>query len=120
MVLVSKQNNRDGKNAAKAGGAVNSYRFCCDYRYLNSQIQDFNYRIPDLQELTESFAEQKPCYITKLDMSNSFFQCGLDPDSSRYTAINTCFGTYKFTRLPMGLKTSSGTFQYVMDKVLHG
>ncbi|CAG2188190.1 unnamed protein product [Mytilus edulis] len=45
---------------------------------------------------------------------------GLSNDSSQYTAFNTCFGTYKFSRLPMGLKTAPNTFQMLMDKVLHG
>ncbi|CAG2254502.1 unnamed protein product [Mytilus edulis] len=45
---------------------------------------------------------------------------GISPDSTRYTAFNTCFGTYKFQRLPMGLKTAPNTFQLLMDKVLHG
>jgi hypothetical protein len=45
---------------------------------------------------------------------------GLSSDSSQYTAFNTCFGTYKFLRLPMGLKTAPNTFQLLMDKVLHG
>jgi hypothetical protein len=31
-----------------------------------------------------------------------------------------CFGTYKFLRLPIGLKTAPNTFQLLMDKVLHG
>ena len=45
---------------------------------------------------------------------------GIAPESSRYTAFNTCFGTYKFLRLPMGLSTASNSFQLLMDKVLHG
>ena len=74
------------------------YRFCCDFRYLNSQSQHFRYAIPDLQEYN---------YISSIDLSYGFFQMGIAPESSRYTAFNTCFGTYKFLRLPM-------------DKVLHG
>ncbi|VDH94329.1 Hypothetical predicted protein [Mytilus galloprovincialis] len=41
---------------------------------------------------------------------------GISAESSRYTAFNTCFGTYKFLRLPMGLKTAPNTFQLLMDK----
>lgn len=42
------------------------------------------------------------------------------PESSKYTAFNTCFGTYKFQRLPQGLKTSPNSFQLLMDKILTG
>lgn len=42
------------------------------------------------------------------------------PNCSKCTAFNTCVGTYKFNRLPMGLKTSPNSFQLLMDKILHG
>jgi hypothetical protein len=44
----------------------------------------------------------------------------LDPQSSKYTAFNTCFGTFKFQRLPMGLSSSPNSFQLLMDKLLRG
>ena len=114
IVLVSKRRtNKNDKSPLE-------FRFCCDFRHLNSQTQDFKYTIPNLQELTEAFSERTPNYITSLDLSSGFFQMGITPESTRYTAFNTCFGTYKFLRLPMGLKTSPNTFQLLMDKVLHG
>lgn len=45
---------------------------------------------------------------------------GISSESTKYTAFNTCFGTYKFKRLPMGLKTSPNSFQMLMDKVFSG
>ena len=56
-------------------------------------------------------------------MSSGFFQIGIlvSADTAKYIAlINTCFGTYKFLRLPMGLRQSPNVFQLLMDKVLHG
>ena len=100
--------------------SLSSYRFCCDFRYLNTQIQDFNYTIPDLQELTESFSERVPEYITSLDLSSGFFQMGLSSESTKYTAFSTCYGTWKLLRLPQGLRTAPNGFQLLMDKILHG
>lgn len=114
IVLVTKRTNSSDKNSPQ------NFRFCCDFRYLNSQTEDFKYTIPDLQELTEAFSEVTPNYITSIDLSSGFFQMGISPESSKYTGFNTCFGTYKFLRLPMGLKTSPNSFQLLMDKVLHG
>ncbi|CAG2195993.1 unnamed protein product [Mytilus edulis] len=114
IVLVTKRSKSSDQHAPQ------NFRFCCDFRYLNSQTQEFKYTIPNLQELTESFSEMTPNYITSIDLSSGFFQMGITPESSRYTAFNTCFGTYKFLRLPMGLKTSPNTFQLLMDRVLHG
>lgn len=44
----------------------------------------------------------------------------LAPDSTKYTTFNTCFGTFKFLSVPMGLHTSPNSFQLLMDKVLRG
>jgi hypothetical protein len=59
-----------------------------------------------------------PNYMSSIDLTSGFFQMALSKDSARYTAFNTCFGTYEFLRLPMGLKTSPNTFQLMMDRVL--
>lgn len=114
IVLVMKRKDSKDKQSPQ------NFRFCCDFRYLNSQTKDFRYNIPNLQELTESFSTVTPNYMTSIDMSSGFFQMSLSENSSRYTAFNTCFGTYQFLRLPMGLKTSPNTFQLMMDKVLKG
>ena len=96
------------------------WRFCTDFRALNRFTADSHYNIPDLQELVESFAEHKPNFITTLDLSHGFHQIAVEPESTKYTAFNTCYGTYKYLRLPMGLKTSPNTMQLLMDRVLKG
>ena len=121
IVLVAKRSKpkSHGEDVTKEQ-SLSWYRFCCDFRFLNSQTQEFRYNIPDLQELTESFTERTPNFITSIDLSKGFFQMPISSDSTRYTAFNTCYGTYKFLRLPMGLKTSPNSFQLLMDKVLRG
>ena len=94
--------------------------FLCGFRYLNSQTQDFRYAIPDVQELTESFTQKTPNHISSIDLSSGFFQMKISSQASKFTAFNTCFGSYKFLRLPQGLKTSLNSFQMLMDKVLSG
>ena len=120
IVLVAKRNKPkvDPSNITKEQ-SLSSYRFCCDFRYLNSQTQDFRYTIPDLQDLTESFAAKTPNFITSLDLTSGFFQMEISSPSQRYTAFNTCYGTFKFLRLPQGLQTSPNSFQLLMDKILH-
>ena len=124
MLLVSKVRNRSKVKSAERESArqeaLHSYRFCCDFRYLNSQMEEFRYTLPDLEDLTESFSSRTPNFLTSIDLSSGFFQMGISQESTKYTAFNTCFGTYKFLRLPMGLRTSPNTFQLLMDKVLRG
>ncbi|CAC5386116.1 unnamed protein product [Mytilus coruscus] len=70
VVLVTKRSTSSDQHAPQ------NFRFCCDFRYLNSQTQEFKYTIPNLQELTESFSEMTPKYITSIDLSSGFFQMG--------------------------------------------
>ena len=120
VVLVSKRTTRVDLVPGSKEASLAQFRFCCDFRHLNSQTQDFHYNIPDLQELTESFSARTPNYLSTLDISSAFFQLGISPESSRYTAFSTCFGTYKFLRMPQGLKTASATLQLLVDKCFKG
>lgn len=121
VVLVTKRSkSRKSGPPFDKDSSLSQFRFCCDFRYLNSQCETFSYAIPDLQELTESFTERTPNFISSVDLSSGFFQMKIHPNSSKYTAFNTCFGTYKFHRLPMGLSSSPNSFQLLMDKVLRG
>ena len=116
-VLVAKRNKpKLDPNNITPDQSLSSFRFCVDFRYLNTQTKEFRYNIPDLQELTESFAERTPKFLSTIDMSQGYFQMKISADSSRYTAFNTPFGTFKFLRLPMGLRQSPNSFQLLMDK----
>ena len=120
VVLVSKQHTQNSLASGSREASLSQFRFCVDFRHLNSQTQDFNYAIPDLQELTESFAENTPCYLSSIDLKSAFFQMPISAESTKLTAFNTCFRTYKFLCLPQGLKTAPNSFQLLMDKVLCG
>lgn len=120
VVLVRKRNKNEQEfTPGSREASLSLYRFCVDFRYLNSQTKEFQYPIPDLQELTESFADNPPNYITCIDLSQGFFQLPIATASSKLTAFNTCFGTYQFNRLPMGLRTPPGTLQLLMDRIFH-
>ena len=121
IVLVSKRNKpKPGIKPGSPEASLSMYRFCVDFRYLNSQTQEFCYAIPDVHELTESFSHRTPNFISSIDMSSGFFQMKMSRSSTKFTAFNTCYGTFKFSRLPMGLKTSPNSFQLLMDRVLNG
>ena len=124
IVLVSKrvhENKTNTNENTSKESSLSKFRFCCDFRYLNSQCANFNnYSIPDLTDLTESFSNKKPNLLTSVDLNSGFFLLPISKDSQRFTAFNTCFGTFKFLRLPMGLSSSPSSFQLLMDKVLKG
>ena len=122
IVLIAKRTKPSENETRKSDRATSlrQFRFVVDYRYLNSQCEIFKYNIPNILELTESFTTRVPNFISSIDMSSGFFQMTLSPDSSKYTAFNTCYGTFKFLRVPMGLHTSPNSFQLLMDKILRG
>ena len=121
IVIVSKRNNN--KADLLPGTKQHSlglFRFCVDFRHLNSQTRDFNYPLPDLQELSESFSERKAVFMSSIDLSSGFFQMPIAANSQRLTAFSSPFGSFLFKRLPMGLKTSPSSFSLLMNKVLKG
>ena len=76
IVLVSKRNKpKPGVEPGSPEASLSMFRFCVDFRYLNSQTQDFCYAIPDVQELTESFTYRTPNYISSLTLAQVSFKC---------------------------------------------
>ncbi|WAQ98060.1 POL4-like protein [Mya arenaria] len=117
IVLVAKRNKpkSDPANITREQ-SLSSYRFCCDFRYLNSQTQDFRYTIPDLQDFTESFSEKTPNFITTLDLSSGFFQMSISEQSTKYTAFNTSFPRYDLP-FRLAVDTSSHGIGYMLYQV---
>jgi hypothetical protein len=108
IVVIARRTKPSENEAGKTDRAASlrQYRFCVDYRFLNNQSEIFKYNISNILELTESFTNRVLNFISSIDMSTGFYQMKLAPDSTKYTAFNTCFGTFKFLRVPMGLHTS--------------
>lgn len=80
ILLVAKRKSNGSHVAQGKEAHLTSYRFCCDFRYLNSQTLDFSYNIPDVQELTESFSQTISNFISTIDMSSGFFQIGISKE----------------------------------------
>ncbi|CAC5369127.1 unnamed protein product [Mytilus coruscus] len=72
IVLVTKRKKQNDTFQNEKDAALSQYRFCCDFRYLNSCTEQFKYFIPNLQELTESFSQFVPNYISSIDLSSGF------------------------------------------------
>ena len=59
-------------------------------------------------------------YFTKIDLLMMFYCFMLDKPSQRLCVITTEFGTYRYLRLPMGVKVSPDVAQNIMEEVLAG
>jgi len=72
-----------------------------NYRKLNLNTVANNHPLPLVEDILCDCASH--AFYGKIDMTNSFFQMRMDPESIKYTAVNTPFGLYKWCIMPMGL-----------------
>ena len=53
-----------------------------------------------------------------VDVSQSYYQCLIEPSDVEKTAFSTHNGHYEFTRMPFGLKNAVAYFIYIKYKIL--
>ncbi|KAL6723825.1 hypothetical protein Aduo_018789 [Ancylostoma duodenale] len=58
--------------------------------------------------------------FSKLDLSDAYMQVELDPESRKYTTINTQKGLFEYTRVPFGIASAPAMFQRTMETTLSG
>jgi hypothetical protein len=68
-------------------------RWVNNYRKLNANTVADNHPLPLVKDILWDCAGHE--YYGKIDMTNSFFQTRMHPDSIEYTAVNTPFGLYE-------------------------
>jgi Reverse transcriptase (RNA-dependent DNA polymerase) len=56
--------------------------------------------------------------FTCVDLKDGYYQIGLAKSSRHWTAVRTCLGLFRYTRLAQGLINSGATFQRVVNGVL--
>ena len=93
-------------------------RYCIDYRALNAKTYKDNYSLPLIEDCLASLYGQKMFCV--LDLCAGYFQIPLNSNSKHKTSFSTRFGSFEWSRLPMGLCTAPATFQRAMQMVLRG
>jgi len=95
-----------------------SWRFCVDYRKLNSMTIQDAYPLPRIDESLDALAGSK--YFSTLDLLGGYWQIPLSPEAQEKTAFITQDGLWKWKALPFGLTSAPVTFQRLMEQVLSG
>ncbi|KMQ83891.1 reverse ribonuclease integrase [Lasius niger] len=92
-------------------------RICVDYR-LNAVTNTDSYPMPRIDELLH--LAKRTLYMSTIDLRSGYWQVSVKPEDRDKTAVTTPFGTFRFKRMPFGLKNSGATFQRLMDRFRKG
>jgi transposase InsO family protein len=94
------------------------WRFCADYRQLNSITIKDAYPLPRIDDALDALRSN--AYFSKLDLVSGFWQIVVAEADREKTAIATPAGLHQFKVMPYGLTNAPATFQRLMDRVLSG
>ena len=101
--------------ARKRSGEI---RVCLDPHELNKAIQREHYTLPILEDVLHDL--RNSTVFSKADLSSGYWHVKLDEESSYLTTFQTCFGRYRYTRLPFGINGASEYFQKRLLSALDG
>jgi hypothetical protein len=93
-------------------------RVCLDPRELNKALQREHYTLPILDDTLHELSQSR--VFSKADLSHGYWHVPLDTESSMLTTFQTCFGRYRWLRLPFGTSVSSEIFQKRLLDALDG
>ena len=91
----------------------NDLRVCGDFRGLNDRTILDHYPLPSIRSFAGKLKGMT--VFSKVDLRKAFYLVPLDEQSQLKTITLTNWGTYKYLRMPMGLRNSAQTFQKIIE-----
>lgn len=95
-----------------------SIRLCVNYQSLNEITVSDKYPLPRIDDLLHS--AKQSAYMSTLDLRAGYHQISVRPSDRDKTAFICPFGTYRWKRMPFGLKNSPSTFMRLIDRFRAG
>ncbi len=95
-----------------------SLRFCVEYRKLNAPTARDSYPLLRMYECIDSLGDAT--VFTTLDCNSGYWQIPVATQDQDKTTFTSHFATYRFKRMPFGLKNAPATFQRAIDIILAG
>ncbi|GFX09898.1 retrovirus-related Pol polyprotein from transposon 297 [Trichonephila clavipes] len=93
-----------------------SWRFCVDYRKLNSVTKKDVYPLPRIDDTLDCLKGAK--FFSSMDLRSGYWQIEIDEADREKTAFITPEGLYEFKVMPFGLCNAPATFERMMDNLL--
>eukprot|EP00253_Pinus_taeda_P009637 PITA_09637 len=88
-------------------------RLCIDLRNLNQVSLKDHYPLPKMDHILQRVVGSSR--ISLLDGFSGFNQILVHPDDQDKTTFTTPWGTFKYVKMPFGIKNIGATFQRAMD-----
>ncbi|XP_013856350.1 uncharacterized protein LOC106512230 [Austrofundulus limnaeus] len=85
-----------------------TYRFCTDYRKLNSITKPDSYPLPRMEDCVDRVGNAK--YVSKFDLLKGYYQVPLSARAQEVSSFITPFGLYSYTVMSFGLRNAPATF----------
>ena len=95
-----------------------SLRFCVDYRRLNAITVRDTYPLPRMDECIDSLGDA--VVFSTLDCNSGYWKIPLHEADRDKTTFCSHAGTFRFLRMPFGLRNAPATFQRAIDIILSG
>ena len=94
------------------------YRFCVDFRRVNSVTKKDAHPMPRIDEILDQLGGAR--YFSTLDLASGYWQVPLREEDMEKTTFSVGADHYEFTVMPFGLTNAPATFQRMMGNLLKG